>query len=384
MTKVMKTGRLALLAALVSTTAQASWWSLIAEDFAPAASNRWHYAGVSNATDQALFRLNPTTGLVEAEWDQSNSFADDDPYTIENSVLFRVLPRTLRDTDTFRMGATLRLTGGSIANTAEFWQLANLGLYNLAEMGPDRALNDDWSYNTNGLLRNGSDFVEFNYWINNARTVWGDFGPNIGAVVGGHVTNEFDMRYTTGDWGDAGFFHNTDMGLDHYLPADTDLFIELTYHGATTGALARRAYAAVYTDAARSNLLVVNGVPMTYWTQPVPPADHFTLTEAAFFNYVSLNYGGANGVGAGTWDDLYVDMAVGEGGLVDLAAGHPDTVLTWAAEPGVDYAVLVSSNLLAGLWATQQVVTATGAFVSAAAPVDTDAAVWRIERVGEP
>ena len=381
----MKMGHMALLAALAVPAAHASWWNLITEDFGAAAASRWHYVGVSNATDQALFRVDEDAGVVNAEWDQANTFAYGDPYVIRNSVLYRALPRVLRDTDTFRIGATLRIEAGSIPDTGEFWQLANLGLYNLVEMGPDRTLSDDWPQPPNAtLLRNGSDFVEFNYWINNTDTVWGAFAPNIGAVAGGHVTNNTDMLYTTGNNGDGDFYHNTDMGLGNYLPEATDLFIELTYHGATTGALARRVYAAIYTDAARTTLLEVNGVPMYYWTQPVPATDRFTLTEVAFFNYAGENWGGANGEGAGTWDDLYVDWAVGAGGIAHgaMAGGVPQ--ITWAANPGEAYAVLVCSNLASGAWATQQVVTATGDFVSVVAPGEGASSVWRVERVESP
>jgi hypothetical protein len=379
----MKWGCTASLVALAVTSTQASWWNLMTEDFDSSASNRWHYAGVSNALNQALFQINPTSGVVEAEWDQGNSFSGGDPYTIKNSALSRPLPRLLRDTDTFRIGATLRLAAGSIPDTSEFWQLANLGLYNLAAMGPDRTLADDYSGNTT-LLRNGSDFVEFNYWINNAATVWGDFAPNIGAVAGGHVTNDIDMLYTTGDYGDASFFHNTDMGLGHYLPVDTDLFIELTYHGATTGNLSRRVYAAVYTDAARTSLLEVNGAPMYYWTQPVPAVHAFTLTEAAFFNYASANWGGANGRGAGTWDSLYVDLAVGAGGVAEMSGSGAGPTMTWAAEPGVDYALLVSSDLASGVWSTQQVVSATGTFMTVEIPAGSPVSMLRVEALSSP
>lgn len=374
---------MALLMFLAATPAPASWWNLVHEDFSTGASNRWNYVGVSNALDQALFRLDPTSGVLRAEWDQSNTFAYGDPYIIKNSALFRKLPRVVRDTDTFRVGATLRITGGTISDTSEFWQLANLGLYNLAEMGPDRTLSDDWSFNSN-LLRNGSDFVEFNYWINNAATVWGDFAPNFGAVAGGHVSDDFDMRYTTGDYSDAGFFHNTDMGLNHHLPTDTDLFVELTYHGATTGSLARRVYAAIYTDAARTTLLEVNGVPMYYWTQPVPVADHFTLTEAAFFNYAGENWGGPNGEGQGTWDDLYVDVAVGEGGIAGADMAGANLLFTWAAEPGLEYAVLACSNLVEGVWCTQDVVVATGSFVSVNQGASDGVSVLRVEALQNP
>ena len=208
---------------------------ILDEDFQTA--GRGAYVGVTNAGGQPLFWHDPTNGVLAAEWDQGN-YIDDwaDPFVILPSCWLRPLGKTLTDRDTFRAGATLRLTPGSVPDTTEFFQIANFGLYNPAEMGPDRGMSDNWSANSE-LLRDGSDFVEFNYFIMNKS--WG-VNPCITATIGCHVEGS-DGDYVTGTSADP-MFHDTDMGADHWLPEGTNLYLELCYYGAETGAVARRAF----------------------------------------------------------------------------------------------------------------------------------------------
>lgn len=341
--------------AMWAVGASAVWWNLVGDDFSAAPTN-WTYSGVSNAFDEALFKYDALNERISAEWDQSNHIESwpNDPYVIENSYFARELPRVLTDHDTFRVRATLRIAAGSIPDTTEFYQIANIGLYGLERTGPDRTLADDFSGNAT-LLRNAGDFVEFNYYINNDSF---GFNPNFTAVIGGTVTNDTDYVYITGSGGDA-WYHETDMGVGNYLPAETDVFVELTYFGAAAGDLSRRANVSIYSDEARTNLLEVNGVPMFYWTQALPETESFEVTHVALFNYAAENWGGANAEGAGSWDDVAVDVGLADGTIV--SADNPAGLsLVWAAEEGASYAVVSLDDLLSGSRATQAVVVADG------------------------
>jgi hypothetical protein len=308
---------LAGVATLASAPALGQWTSLLTDDFSTAVD--WTYAGVQNGSSENLFRIEG--GGVIAEWDQSNSYSGvGDPYTIVSSSLSRPLPVALTDEDTFRFGATVRLY--AVVDTTEFYQIANIGLYGLAAMGPDRTMSDNYSGNT-VIVKDGSDFVEFNYFINNDS--WG-FNPNITATIGAHIDGA-DGDYTVGSSGDAGWWNSTDMGANHWLPTDQDLFVEVVYYGAAEDGSARRARAAIYTDAARTALLTVNGADMVYWTQPLPGDKSFELTHAAVFNYVGENWGGANGAGSGRFDDFYADVIPEPASAAMLTAGF--AVLAW-------------------------------------------------------
>ncbi len=301
--------------AAATGVAQGSWQPILTEDFSGSPSS-WTYSGRLNGSSQSLIRLDSGGGgQVAAEWDQSTGFnGTGDPYTIESSRLSRSLGTSLTDSDTFKVGVTLRI--GSVVDTTEFYQIANFGLYGLSQMGQDRTMSDNYSGNTT-LIKDGSDFVEFNYFTQNNSF---GFNPMTQASIGAHVTG-LAGNYTVGS-GVAGdpLWHDTDMGTDNWLPTGQDLFVEVTYDSQS-----RRAHSAIYTDSARTTLLSVNGVQQYYWTQALPGGDHFTLTDVAFYNYVGANWGGANGQGAGTFDDLYVIKQVPEPvGLLFLAAG-------WAA-----------------------------------------------------
>jgi hypothetical protein len=279
--------------------AEWNWTGILSENFNADPSANWSYSGRQNGSSQNLIRWNGA-GYVNAEWDESNYYSwVGDPQTIEPSRYSRPLGTTLTDQQTFKIGVTLRI--GSVANTSEYYQVANFGLYNLAQMGPDRAMSDNWSGNTN-LVKDASDFVEWNYFIQ--QDDWYNYYANTCPTMGAHITG-VDGDYITGS-GSDGYWHNTDMGPGNYLPTATNLYVEVTYFGAATDGNRRRAYGAVYTDEARTTILTVNGVGQYYWTVPMPDDKTFTLTEAAFFNYVGANYGGVNGTGSGTFDDLYV------------------------------------------------------------------------------
>ncbi len=278
------------------------WQGVLAENFdVDPGANGWSYQGVQNAGANDLIRWN-SAGYVDAEWDQSNHFkswdgAAMDPYEIQSSSYSRSLSVTLSDDDTFRFGATLSIN--SVVNTTEFYQLANFGLYNMSQMGQDRAMSDNWSGNIN-LVKDGSDFVEFNYFIQNESFGW---NPMTQSTIGAHIDG-LAGKYISGSGTDP-MFHETDMGAGNYLPTGTDLYVEVTYFGATN----RRAHSAIYTDSGRTQLLSVNGVEQYYWTEPLSAEDSFTVTHVAFFNYAASNWGGPNGAGSGTFDDFYSDLA---------------------------------------------------------------------------
>jgi hypothetical protein len=370
--RIMRTSsvaRFVLAAFLPALGIDAAWLRILSDSFDSASSNAWTYAGVSNATGQALFRVDAGTGVVRGEWDQGNSFdGTGDPYVIGNSRLSRPLPRTLDDRRTFRFGATLRIAPSTIPNTLEFYQIANFGLYRLspAIAGDDRVQSDNFSGNTS-LVRDANDLVEFNYFINNDSFSWNPYIQ--GVAIGRMPADEVDSTayFVTGASDDP-MFHNTDMGVDHYLPEGVDLYVEVVYHGADTNEWARRVYAAIYTDAAHTNLLTVNGVPMYYWTKPAPSNRGFDVDEFAFFNYAGINwttfYGGStpDGAGAGSFDNIYVDLYLSPGEIFESREAEGQALIRWASTPGSNYAVVASADLLSGLWQTDAVVTAAGEF----------------------
>lgn len=336
--------------------ASAVWWTVLSDDFSEEPTE-WVYSGVSNALGQAMFRYDAADQRIAAEWDQSNHFEGwpNDPYIIENSHLAHKLPRPLTDHDSFRVRGTLRIVGGSIPDTTEFYQIANIGLYGIERMGPDRTQADYWSGNTL-LLRDAGDFVEFNYFINNRSY---GFNPNITATIGGTVTNDMDYVYVTGNGQDTDWYHPTDMGEDAYLPEETDIFVELIYFGAAEGETNRRAKVSLYTDATRTNLLEVNGVPMYYWTQALPEDESFEVTHAALFNYAANSWGGANAEGAGSWDDISVALDLPAGTIVSAERSSAFS-LTWVAEPGKSYSVVSLGDLISGSRTTETTVFAEG------------------------
>jgi hypothetical protein len=286
----------------VSARAEWTWTNVLTEDFGSDPS--WNYSGTQNGGGQNLIRYN-SSGYVDAEWDQSNSFSGSgDPYTIVPSRYSKPLGQTLNDTQTFKFGGRLRIN--SIADTSEFYQAANFGLYGLANMGSDRLMSDNGSGNTT-LMKDGSDFVEWNYFINNN---WG--GRSTQPTIGAHINGGDPGDYITGS-GSDGKWHNTAMGDgSHQLPTYTDLYVEVIYYGSATNDNKRRAYGAVYTDPERTTLLSVNGVEQYYWTVGMNETKSFSLTDFAFYNYVGSNWGGANGSGSGTFDDVYVAVNVPE------------------------------------------------------------------------
>ncbi len=353
----MSAVRTALVVAclLAIQSVHAQWQRVFEDHFDTNTAGRWTYEGVTNASGNDLFDYDAVNERVAAAWDQSN-FIDGgtDPMIILNASFSHPLPRVFTDHDTFRVRATLRIDGGSIPDTTEFYQIANFGLYNMAKMGADRTLADDWSANTN-LVRDGSDFVEFNYFINNNSL---GFNPNISANIGGTVPNDEVAAYTTGFFMDP-WYHLTDMGVNTYLPEDTNLYVEVIYYGSARGEYHRRAWTALYTDSTWTNLLTVNGVPMFYWTQPLPETESFEVTHVAIFNYAALNWGGTNGTGAGSFDDIAVDHGFVDGEI--RSAGAPPTMaLTWQAVSGTTYAVVSRDTLTDAAPVTQAIVTATG------------------------
>lgn len=337
--------------------ASAVWWTVLSEDFSEEPTE-WVYSGVSNALGQALFRYDAANQRIAAEWDQSNHFEDwpNDPYVIENSHFARALQRRLTDRNTFRVRGTLRIVGGSIPDTTEYYQIANIGLYGIERMGPDRTLSDDDSGNE-FLVRNSGDFVEFNYFINNNTSF--DINANITALIGGTVTDDVSCVYVTGDGKDAFWFHDTDMGAGNYLPEETDIFVELIYFGAAEGGTNRRAKVSLYTDASRTNLLEVNGVPMYYWTQALPEDESFEVTHAALFNYAADSWDGPNAEGAGSWDDISVALDLPAGTIVSAERSSKFS-LTWVAEPGKSYSVVSLDDLVSGSRTIKATVLAEG------------------------
>ncbi len=288
-----RTARAALLSALFVTTASAgfaqTWVRIFEDDFSSASG--WTFAGVQNGGNDLIF-VDGANQRVDASWDQSNLFTPGfPPSDIVPSSLSRPLGQTLTDADTFRFGATLWITPGSIPLTTEYHQIPPFGLYNLAEMGPDRTL-ADWTFPA--AYKAGSDFVEFNYFPGN--TSFGN--ASVSPVVGTHTDG-------TG-WQDQYWFNfnpDSELAAGDFLPTGVPLFIEVLWRSDE-----RRAYLGVYTDSDRTTLLSINGVSMADITPAVPAGEFFTLTDFAFFNYVGANFGGENTVGQGWFDDAYVDV----------------------------------------------------------------------------
>ena len=333
---------------MASMDAEAYWLKVLWDDFS-SGSSAWTYAGVSNAYNQPLIACDSVNQKVRAEWDQSNVFiGTGDPYTIVPSRLSRPLDRVLTDRDTVRFGVTLNIEAGTVVDTIELFQMANVALCDITQMGPDRPMSDNGSDNSN-LLRDGSDFVEFSYFVNNG---WG--GPNITSLIGAHIDG-VNGDYTTGV-----NFSQTAMGEGHWLPEGTNLYVQVEYFGAATGALARVAHCAIYTEPARTNVLVVNGVAMSYWTQSLPTDKFFRLTDLAFYNYPSANWGGANGAGAGTFDDVYVERYFENGKIFSCSFQDTQMAMSWAAESDATYYVEFSTNLCANVWMTNAVLKASG------------------------
>lgn len=380
-----KVGGLAMaLGLLAGTTAQAGWWRLLEDDFATDVSNLWTYAGVTNGSGQAMFRYDAANQRIAAEWSQAGHFdGSGDPYVILPSALARALPRQLTDRDTFRVGGVVRIDAGSIPDTTEFFQIASFGLYNLesAVWGSDRAQSDNFSFN-GSLLRDANNLMEFNYFINNESF---GFNPFIQATLIAEMPpaeQDSTAYFVTGTGSDP-FFHDTDMGADTYLPAETNLYVEFTYYGGVTGDAARRVHAAIYTEPDRTNLLTVGGVPMYYWTKPAPASQTFRLGHAAMVNWPSVNFtvlfGGStpDGEGTGAYDDVYVDLFVTPGETLS-ASGD---VVTFAAVPGQSYAVMAAGSLVNGTWTTVDVVAATADVVAWTNATGSAMGIFQVEEL---
>lgn len=373
----------ALLAVLASATAQASWWNLMNEDFGPTATSRWTYAGVSNAQGQALFRLDATSGVVQAEWDQTNSISAGNPYVIRTSRLLAPLPRPLTDRDTFRLRATIVIATNTLNETTEFYQIANVGLYNAETMGADRAMADNWDTNALTKVRDGSDFVEFNYFAGDDTPGSQYFTRSAEMTIGAHTEQFGDYHFNYQYYGDP-WWHSTAMGPGGRLPEGTNVYLELVYFGAATNDAARRGYMALYEDAARTQVLQVNNQPMYYWTWPLPADRTFTVTHAGLYNYANLAFFGDPVRAEGQVDDLRVDMEFAE---TEVAAGGMQgdgMVFQWASISGLTYAVLSVSNLVDGLWTTQAVVVAGGDFTGITNGLSAGLNALRVERISSP
>lgn len=360
---IVRTGCWVGLVVVLATSGRAGWWRLLEEDFSVDPAVAWHYTGATNGSGQPLLRYDAAQQSIAGEWDQSRGYnGAGDPQSITPSVLSRPLGRVLTERDTFRLGASLRIQSGSVPDTMEFFQIACFGLYNLSTWGDDRAQSDNYSGNTT-LVRDANDLLEFDYFINNDSFGFNPFvqGTLIGAMPEGAYDNT--PYFVTGSGGDP-LFHDTDMGAGHYLPAETNLYVELVYYGAATGQVARRVFCGVYTEPARTNLLTVNGVPMYYWTQPASSQVTFRLSHAAMVNWPSVNFtvlfGGStpDGAGLGSYDDLYVDLYLEPARLIAMDRQPGGPVLGFATTPGRSYAVRESTNLPAGAWATAAVVVA--------------------------
>lgn len=378
-----------LLALFLASSAHAAWQRLFTETFDADPASRWTYVGVSNVAGQALMKYDVTNQCVSAEWDQANAFADGDPNRITNSIFSAPLDRALTDRDTFRFGATLRVTPGTIPDTLEFYQIATFGLYGSpAEVtGADRLQSDNFLFppNTN-LVRDANNLIEFDYFINNDSF---GFNPFIqGTLIAAMPTNELDSSsYVVTGTGTDPLFNDTDMGADNYLPEDTNLYVEVTYYGSATGTMARRVYTAVYTDVTRTNLLSVNGVPMYYWTRPAATNRSFNVDHLAIVNYAAVNFtvlfGGStpDGAGAGELDDLYVDLALALGGLQP----SPDGILmSWASISGRTYSVFSATNPTPAAWTTSSVVVADGNFLAVTNFPIAPRAFWTIRLEPSP
>ena len=370
--------------------AEASWLRIAGDTFDTPPSNRWTYVGATNGAAQPLFRYDAGAQRIAGEWSQTNLYAGGDPCTVLNSRLAMPLGRTLTDRQTFRFGATIRIDPGTVPNTLEFYQIATFGLYNLdpAVAGPDRAQSDNFSGNTT-LVRDANDLVEFNYFINNDSF---GFNPFVqGTLIARMPTNETDATayYVTGTGGDP-MFHNTDMGMNHYLPTASNLFVEVTYYGAATGAVARRVQAAVYTDAARTNLLSVNGVPLYYWTQAAAGTRTFDVTHLGLLNYAGINFtvsfgdSTPDGAGAGSYDDLYVDLDVPECGLADTRPAPGGIATTWASVTGATYTLLRADDPAAANWSTAAVLQAASDFLTATNAAAQPSGIWAVRRESAP
>lgn|GEM_PF-6598296 len=377
MSNVMRNA--ALLAVLACATAQASWWNLMNEDFGPTATNRWTYAGVSNSQDQALFRLDATAGVVRAEWNQTNSISVGNPYTIRPSRLLTPLPRPLTDRDTFRLRATLVIATNTLNDTIEYHQIANVGLYNPATMGADRAMTDNFDVSAETKIKDGSDFVEFNYFAgDDSSSSFFPFSRSAEMTIGAHTEQfgDYHFNYNGGDpW-----YHSTAMGAGGRLPEETTIYLDLVYYGAATNDTARRGYMALYTDAARTQILQVGTQQMFYWTWPVPPDRSFTVTHAGFYNYVNVVYAGDPVRAAGSFDDLQVEQGFADAEVASARMSPAGVILEWASETGGTYRVIATDNLMGGPWTTQAVVNAISDFTALTNDWSGAFKVWRVER----
>lgn len=378
---VWRAGLLAI--GCIAVSAQAgSWWPLLSEDFATNAAPRWTYAGVTNAAGQPLFRHDAARGAVLGEWDENNTIAAADPYVILPSRLSHPLPWVLTDRHTFRLRAVLHLAPGSIPETKEYHQIANVGLYNLGEMGPDRAMADSFAPGLSAYAKDGSDFIEFNYFIGSDPLGSYPYHPSAEVTIGAHTAMTGDYHFNYESYGDP-WWHSTAM-TNAYLPEGTNLYLEVVYYGAATNGRARRGYGAIYTEPARTNLLRVNDTAMFYWTWPLPADRRFTLTDVAFYNHVNVNWFGDPARGTGWVDDVTVELEVADGAVAASHAGDAAWTLTWAAEQGASYDVLATTDLVAGAWATQATVQADAPFMTWTGMPAGVRGMIQIRRVEEP
>lgn len=372
-----------LLALLAASECPASWLTLVDETFDASASNRWTYAGVSNTSGQALFRLDPGNGVVQAEWDQANSISAGNPYDIRTSRLLTPLPHPLTDRDTFRIRARLVVSPGSLVESVEYHQIANIGLYNPDTMGADRAMADNYDFSASPKVKDGSDFVEFNYFVGHDPTGTYPFTRSAEMTIGAHTEEAGDYHFNYQFYGDSRW-HSTAMGQDGRLPEGSSLYLELVYFGASTNGDARRGYMALYEDEARTQLVTVNGQSMYYWTWPVPEDRTFKVTHAGFYNYVNLAWFGTPIRATGQLDDLRVDQAFAEAEMSMAARQSDGLALQWASVPGATYAVMGTEQLAGGTWTTQAVVVAQGDFAGFTNTPSAGLGILRVERIEDP
>ncbi len=276
----------------------AGWISLFSQDFSSTEGlHRWSYSG-AQLDEEDLFRVEDNE--LKATWDAGAGLgpADDDPREIVTSHFSAELGLSLSATDSFRVRAAIRIDA---LNNRDFYQIANFGLFNSADMGHNRTWVDGSTD-----VRN---LAEFNYWItpNDPEDIYAN-----GAQIGPVVISDDGVWVINGD--------DTELG-EATLPTEKTLHAELYYDGLT-----RMARAMLFTDADYTNVLHVNGTPMQEWTGVQQAGEDFHLTHVGFFNYVAADGWGSgeplHGVGGtGAFQNIQVDYIPEPGTMAFLATG---------------------------------------------------------------